>query len=53
VLLSWVFVVLRFLHAGVFVSTNNVKQRSMVWFVGVLVLLAMWLYFALKILLLI
>src|SRR5882724_570594 len=53
VLMSWVFVVTRFLHAGVFVSTNNVKQRSMVWFVGVLVLLAMWLYFALKILLLI
>jgi hypothetical protein len=53
VLMSWVFVVLRFLHAGVFVTSNNVRQRSMVWFSGVLVLLAMWIYFALKILLLI
>jgi hypothetical protein len=30
-----------------------VRQRGLVWFSGVLVLLAMWIYFALKILLLI
>ena len=53
VLLSWVFVVTRFVHAGIFVTSNNVRQRGMVWFAGVLVLFAMWLYFALKILLLI
>jgi hypothetical protein len=53
VLMSWVFVVLRFIHAGIFVTTNNVRQRGLVWFSGVLVLLAMWLYFALRILLLI
>jgi hypothetical protein len=53
VLLSWVFVVTRFAHAGIFVSSNNVQQRSLAWFAGVLVLLAMWIYFALKILLLI
>jgi hypothetical protein len=53
VLMSWVFVVTRFLHAGIFVTSNNVQQRGMVWFAGVLVLLAMWIYFALKILLLI
>ncbi len=53
VLLSWVFVVTRFAHAGIFVTSDNVRQRSQVWFAGVLVLLAMWLYFALKILLLI
>jgi hypothetical protein len=53
VLLSWVFVVTRFAHAGIFVTSNNVQQRSLVWFAGVLVLFAMWLYFALKILLLI
>ena len=53
VLLSWVFVVTRFAHAGIFVSSNDLGQRSMVWFAGVLVLFAMWLYFALKILLLI
>jgi hypothetical protein len=51
VLLSWVFVVTRFAHAGIFVTTNNVQQRSLAWFAGVLVLLAMWLYFALKMLL--
>ena len=53
VLLSWVFVVTRFAHAGIFVTSNNVQQRSLAWFSGVLVLFAMWLYFALKILLLI
>jgi hypothetical protein len=53
VLLSWVFVVTRFAHAGIFVTSNNVQQRSLAWFAGVLVLLAMWLYFALRTLLLI
>jgi hypothetical protein len=53
VMLSWVFVVTRFAHAGIFVSSNDLGQRSMAWFAGVLVLLVMWIYFALKILLLI
>jgi hypothetical protein len=53
VLLSWVFVVTRFVHAGVFVTSNDLKRRSLAWFSGVLVLFAMWIYFALKILLLI
>ena len=53
VLMSWVFVVTRFAHAGIFVTSNDLKQRSLAWFAGVLVLFAMWIYFALKILLLI
>ena len=53
VLMSWVFVVTRFAHAGIFVTSNNVGQRSLAWFAGVLVLFAMWIYFALKLLLLI
>src|SRR5579863_7988320 len=53
VMLSWVFVVTRFAHAGIFVSSNDLGRRSTAWFAGVLVLLAMWIYFALKILLLI
>jgi hypothetical protein len=53
VMLSWVFVVTRFAHAGIFVTSNDLRQRSLAWFAGVLVLFAMWLYFALKILLLI
>ena len=53
VLLSWVFVVTRFVHAGIFVTSNDLNRRSLAWFAGVLVLFAMWLYFALKLLLLI
>jgi hypothetical protein len=53
VLLSWVFVVTRFIHAGIFVTSNDLNQRSLAWFAGVLVLLVMWLYFALRIMLLI
>ena len=53
VLMSWVFVVIRFAHAGVFVTSNDLGQRSNVWLAGVLVLLAMWIYFALRMLLLI
>ena len=53
VLLSWVFVVTRFAHAGIFVTSNDVRSRSLAWFAGVVVVLAMWVYFALKILLLI
>jgi hypothetical protein len=53
VLLSWVFVIARFAHAGIFVTSNDLNHRSLAWFAGVLVLFAMWVYFALKILLLI
>ncbi|UQD76500.1 MAPEG family protein [Bradyrhizobium japonicum] len=53
VLMSWVFVVTRFAHAGVFVSSNDLGRRSTIWLAGALVLLAMWIYFALKMLLLI
>jgi hypothetical protein len=51
VLLSWLFVILRYVHAGIHVTTNNVKQRGPVFGLGVLVLFSMWIYFALKILL--
>ena len=53
VLMSWVFVVTRFLHAGIFVTSNDMRHRSLAWFAGVLVLFVMWIYFALRILLLI
>jgi hypothetical protein len=53
VILSWVFVVTRFVHAGIFVTSNDLNYRSLAWFAGVFVLLAMWIYFALRILLLI
>ena len=53
VLLSWVFVVTRLVHAGIFVTSNDLNRRSLAWFASVLVLFAMWIYFALRILLLI
>jgi hypothetical protein len=52
VMLSWVFVVTRFVHAVIFVTSNDVRTRSLAWFAGVIVVFVMWLYFALKILLL-
>src|SRR5689334_22395246 len=51
VMLSWIFVVTRFIHAGIFVTSNVLRARSLAWFAGALVVLAMWIYFALKILL--
>src|SRR5215470_9157005 len=53
VMLSWVFVVTRFAHAGIFVTSNDVRTRSLAWFAGVIVVFVMWVYFVLKILLLI
>jgi hypothetical protein len=53
VLLSWVFVVTCFAHAGIFATSNDERRRSLAWFAGALVLFAMWIYFALRILLLI
>ena len=51
VILSWVFVVTRFAHAGILATSNDDRNRSLAWHAGVLVLLAMWVYFALKTLL--
>jgi hypothetical protein len=53
VLLSWVFVVTCFARAGIFATSNDGRQRSLASLAGVLVLLAMWIYFALRILFLI
>jgi hypothetical protein len=53
VALSWVFVVTRVFHAGVFATSSDGKSRSLAYYSGALVLFAMWLYFALRILFLI
>jgi len=53
VLLSWVFVVTRLVHAGIFVSSNDLNNRSLAWFASALVLFVMWIYFVLRIFLLI
>lgn len=53
VMLSWIFVVTRFAHAGILVTSNDGRTRSLAGLAGALVVLAMWVYFALRILFLI
>jgi hypothetical protein len=52
VLLSWVFLVAWVASAGI-LTTSDATQRSPAWTAAALVLLAMWVYFALRMLLLI
>jgi hypothetical protein len=51
VILSWVFVVLRLIHAYIHTGTNDVPNRFYVYLAGAIVLMIMWILFALKILL--
>jgi hypothetical protein len=51
VLLSWLFVVLRVAHAWVHVTSNHVPIRFRWYAAGVAVPLAMWVVFAVRILL--
>ena len=50
VVLSWIFVITRLVHAWIFVTSNNVRQRSLAWFAGVLAVLIMWIWFAISML---
>lgn len=52
VLLAWVFVVLQVFQAGFLVS-NASSRGSMFFISGALILLAMWVYFAIRVLFLI
>lgn len=47
VLLAWVFVALRYVHAYVHVTSNNLRVRSLTFAVGFIVLVLMWAWFAL------
>jgi hypothetical protein len=51
VLMAWVFVVLRVLHAAVHVTDNNFTRRGVLFIAGAIVLAAMWLIYMLRILL--
>lgn len=51
VLLAWVFVLLRYAHAYIMVTTNYVPRRAQLHFLGFAVLALMWLIFAVRILL--
>jgi hypothetical protein len=50
VAMSWIFVVLRLLHAYIMVTTNHVPRRAQVHFLGMIVLVLMWIIFAVRIL---
>jgi hypothetical protein len=51
VVLAWVFVVLRILHAFVHVTSNRLSQRFGMFAASVIVLLIMWVIFIVRILL--
>lgn len=50
VVLSWVFVLSRIVHAYIHTTSNRVPRRFFVYVVGLLVLLVMWAIFAVQIL---
>jgi hypothetical protein len=50
VVLAWLFVLFRLLHAGIHVTRNVVAWRGPVFAVGAVILLIMWVIFAVEIL---
>ncbi|MFT3731709.1 MAG: MAPEG family protein [Hyphomicrobium sp.] len=48
--LAWAFVILRIAHAYVHTTNNNVRVRGRIYGGGLVVLIAMWIIFAIKIL---
>jgi hypothetical protein len=50
VVLSWVFVLSRVVHAAVYVTTNYVPLRFLAYLIGAIALIAMWIMFAIRIL---
>jgi hypothetical protein len=51
VIMSWLFVVLRVVHAAVHTGDNDVPRRFYAYLASALVLLAMWIIFAFRVLL--
>jgi len=51
VVMAWLFVLSRLAHAYVFVTDNNVPRRFRTFAAGVFILLAMWIIFAVRVLL--
>ncbi len=50
VIMAWVFVILRLIHAYIHVTDNNLARRGMVFITGAAVLTVMWIIFMLRIL---
>jgi hypothetical protein len=49
VVLAWMFVVARLVHAFIHTTSNRISQRFMAFLVGVIILMIMWILFALRI----
>ncbi|MBX9933648.1 MAG: MAPEG family protein [Methylobacterium sp.] len=49
VILAWIFVATRLVHAGITVTSNHVPNRFRAYAAGALVLLIMWIIFAIRI----
>jgi hypothetical protein len=50
VIMAWIFVVMRYLQVGVFLTTNHVPIRGAFFGIGVLVLVIMWIIYIIRIL---
>ena len=50
VVLSWMFVATRLAHAAIHTTSNNVQRRFMAFLAGAVILLIMWIVFAIHIL---
>ncbi len=50
VIMAWVFVILRLIHAFIHVTDNNLSRRGLVFITGAIVLTVMWIIYMLHIL---
>jgi hypothetical protein len=50
VVMSWIFVLTRIVHAAIHTGSNYVPNRFYAYLAGVIVLLAMWIIFAVRVL---
>ena len=50
VVLSWVFVISRYVHAYIHTTSNHVPRRFLVYLVGLVTLIVLWVYVAIRIL---
>jgi hypothetical protein len=48
VVLAWVFVISRLVHAYIHTTSNHVPRRFMAYVVGLVVLVILWVYFAIR-----
>jgi hypothetical protein len=49
VVMSWIYVATRLIHAYIHTTTNRVSQRFMAFLVGAVILMLMWILFAVRV----